>query len=190
MILLIDNYDSFTYNLADLLHRFVSVKTVRNDAISLAEIEEMQPKGIVISPGPGKPKESGISYEVVQHFWGKLPILGVCLGHQIMAEIAGAAIVLAEKPMHGKVSLIAHTQNGIFQGLRNPLQVMRYHSLLVKNDSLPPEMEITAWTGSDEIMAIQHKNLPLTGVQFHPESILSECGEKMTENWLLKIKKN
>ena len=159
MILLIDNYDSFTYNLADLLNRFVPVKTVRNDAISLAEIEVLNPQGIVISPGPGKPKESGISYQVVQHFWDKLPILGVCLGHQIMAEIAGAEIVLAEKPMHGKVSLIAHTQKGIFQGLRNPLQVMRYHSLLIKNDTLPPEIDITAWTGSDEIMAIQHKKI-------------------------------
>lgn len=184
MILLIDNYDSFTYNLADLLHRFETVKTVRNDAISLAEIETMNPKGIVISPGPGKSKESGISYALVKHFWGKIPILGVCLGHQIIAEIAGAEIVLAEKPMHGKVSLISHNQIGIFEGMRSSIQVMRYHSLVVKYDSLPSDFELTAWTDSDEIMAIQHKSLPLTGVQFHPESILSQCGEKMIKNWL------
>ncbi len=187
MILLIDNYDSFTYNLADLLQRFVPVKILRNDVFSLAEIAEMMPTGIVISPGPGKPRESGVSYEVVQHFWGKLPILGVCLGHQIMAEIAGAEIVLAEKPMHGKISRIVHDEKGIFEGISNPLQVMRYHSLLVKKDTLPSEMQVTAWTDTGEIMAMQHKTLPLTGVQFHPESILTEYGEKMMRNWLRQL---
>lgn len=187
MILIIDNYDSFTYNLVDLVQRFVEVKVIRNDAFSLSEIKNWDFAGIIISPGPGKPHQSGVSYEVVKYFFDKKPIFGVCLGHQILAEVAGAKIILAKEPKHGKTSLVYHQNVSIFATLKNPLRVMRYHSLIVDNQDFPKSFSIIAETATSEIMAIQHQTLPLTGVQFHPESILTEEGEKMVQNWLKQI---
>jgi anthranilate synthase/aminodeoxychorismate synthase-like glutamine amidotransferase len=187
MILLIDNYDSFTYNLVDLVQRFVEVKVIRNDAFSLSEIQKWDFSGIIISPGPGKPHQSGVSYEVVKYFFDKKPIFGVCLGHQILAEVAGAKIILAKEPKHGKTSLVYHQNDSIFALLKNPIKVMRYHSLIIDNQSLPKGFSIIAQTKDAEIMAIQHQSLPLTGVQFHPESILTENGEEMVQNWLKQI---
>ena len=184
MILLIDNYDSFTYNLADILKRFSAVSIYRNDHITLEEIVSLQPYGIVISPGPGRPEDAGISLDLVTHFYDKLPILGVCLGHQIIGQVLGAKIVHAMKPMHGKTSWIHHESRSVFKGLSNPLQVMRYHSLVIAAHTLPHTMEVTATTIDKEIMGIQHKIHNLTGVQFHPESILSSEGIKMIKNWV------
>ncbi|MFN0204122.1 MAG: anthranilate synthase component II [Bacteroidia bacterium] len=184
MILLIDNYDSFTYNLVDLVQRHQPVKVIRNDEYALEEVLTWQVEKLLLSPGPGKPTQSGISTGVVQHFWAKIPILGVCLGHQLLAEIAGAKVIKANIPVHGKTSWISHQQKSLFKGLPNSFRVMRYHSLLIEKSSLPPEFEITAETEAGEIMAIQHRNLPITGVQFHPESILTEYGAEMMQNWL------
>ncbi|HIF9243278.1 aminodeoxychorismate/anthranilate synthase component II [Photobacterium damselae] len=190
MLLIIDNYDSFTYNLYQYFCQLgAEVKVVRNDEIDIAGIEALNPTHLVISPGPCTPNEAGISLAAIQHFAGKLPILGVCLGHQAMAQAFGATIVRAKQAMHGKTSPITHTDQSVFHGLNNPLTVTRYHSLVVQADTLPSEFMVTAWTTTsdgkrDEIMGICHKELALEGVQFHPESILTEQGHQLLTNFL------
>lgn len=187
MIVIIDNYDSFTYNLTDLVARKTAICVVRNDSCEVKDIIAMNPQGIIISPGPGKPAESGISAAVLAHFWAKIPILGVCLGHQLLAEMTGGKVEKALKPVHGKTSLIEHSSISLFHSLPNPLNVMRYHSLIVAKEGLPLEWEIIAETAEKEIMAMKHRLLPIVGVQFHPESILTAYGDKMIENWLAEI---
>ncbi|MGL4454637.1 MAG: aminodeoxychorismate synthase component II [Plesiomonas sp.] len=189
MLLLIDNYDSFTYNLYQYFCELgVEVCVRRNDSLTLADIEQLAPRHLVISPGPCTPNEAGISLAAIRHFADRLPILGVCLGHQAMAQAFGADVVRARQVMHGKVSAIRHTGQGVFEGLNNPLKVTRYHSLVVDHTSLPAEFEITAWSERegqfDEIMGIRHRTLPLHGVQFHPESILSEQGHALLANFI------
>ncbi len=187
MIVFIDNYDSFTYNLVDLFARHERVKVYRNDRISIAEIMELRPQGVVISPGPGRPEDSGISLDFVQKHHQDTPIFGVCLGQQIIGQVLGGEVVRAERPMHGKTSLIYHEGKSVFQGLQSPLEIMRYHSLLLAKESLPQGLNITAETAEGEIMAISHESFPLTAVQFHPESILSEAGEQMVKNWMASL---
>ncbi|MFQ1657522.1 aminodeoxychorismate synthase component II [Aeromonas veronii] len=192
MLLLIDNYDSFTWNLVQYfgaLGQEVVVK--RNDELTLDAIAQLSPRFLVISPGPCTPNEAGISLDAISHFAGKLPILGVCLGHQSLAQAFGARVVRARQVMHGKTSLIRHRNEGVFKGLNNPLRVTRYHSLVVERDTLPDCFDITAWSehadGSfDEIMGLRHKTLPVEGVQFHPESILSEQGYQLLANFLAR----
>lgn len=192
MLLLIDNYDSFTWNLVQYfgaLGQEVVVK--RNDELTLDAIAQLSPRFLVISPGPCTPNEAGISLDAISHFAGKLPILGVCLGHQSLAQAFGARVVRARQVMHGKTSLIRHRDEGVFKGLNNPLRVTRYHSLVVERDTLPDCFDITAWSehadGSfDEIMGLRHKTLPVEGVQFHPESILSEQGHQLLANFLAR----
>ena len=185
MILMIDNYDSFTYNLAQYLGELgQELRVVRNDKITIAEIEELAPQRIVISPGPGAPKDAGISKKVIKHFAGKVPVLGVCLGEQAIAEVFGGKVVRAGRIMHGKISAIHHDGRTIFKGLPNPFNATRYHSLLVEKASLPDCFKISAWTDQDEIMGIRHKKLKVEGVQFHPESILTEVGKKLLANFL------
>jgi len=189
MLLLIDNYDSFTWNLYQYFCELgAEVRVVRNDAISLDEMEALPLTHLVISPGPCTPDQSGISLSAIRHFAGHVPILGVCLGHQAIAQAYGAQVVRARQVMHGKTSLIQHTNQGVFRDLNNPLTVTRYHSLIVARDTLPAEFEVTAWTlrdgQPDEIMGFRHRTLPLEGVQFHPESILSEQGHQLLANFL------
>ncbi len=185
MILMIDNYDSFTYN---LVHYFgelgEDISVYRNDKISIAEISELHPDIIVVSPGPCTPKEAGISVEVIKEFAGKVPILGVCLGHQSVAYAFGSEIVRAERLLHGKTSMIHHDGKGIYEGIPDPFEATRYHSLLVDRGSLPDEFDITAWTDEDEIMGIRHKQYLIEGVQFHPESILTKCGKDLLRNFV------
>ncbi|XXN63016.1 aminodeoxychorismate synthase component II [Enterobacter ludwigii] len=189
MLLLIDNYDSFTWNLYQYFCELgADVRVVRNDAITLDEIDALPLTHLVISPGPCTPDQSGISLAAIRHFAGRVPILGVCLGHQAIAQAYGAQVVRARQVMHGKTSLIQHTSQGVFRGLNNPLTVTRYHSLIVARDSLPAEFEVTAWSlrdgQPDEIMGFRHRRLSLEGVQFHPESILSEQGHQLLANFL------
>lgn len=190
MLLMIDNYDSFTFNVVQYLGELgAEVKVVRNDELTLAEIEALNPERIVISPGPCTPTEAGVSLEVIRHFAGKLPILGVCLGHQGIGQAFGGDVVRARQVMHGKTSPVYHQHQGVFAGLNDPLTVTRYHSLVVKLETLPECLEVTAWTrlddGSvDEIMGLRHKTLNVEGVQFHPESILSEQGHELFANFL------
>ena len=190
MLLIIDNYDSFTYNLYQYFCELgAEVKVVRNDEITLDEIELLAPSHLVISPGPCTPNEAGISLSAIEHFAGKLPILGVCLGHQAIAQVFGGNVVRAKKVMHGKTSPIQHSDIGLFKQLNLPLTVTRYHSLVVETESLPDCFEVTAWTQSsdgkfDEIMGFQHKTLPIEGVQFHPESIKTEQGHELLANFL------
>ncbi|MCS2151379.1 aminodeoxychorismate synthase component 2 [Scandinavium goeteborgense] len=185
MILLIDNYDSFTWNLYQYFCELgAEVQVRRNDDITLDEIARLSPAKIVISPGPCTPDESGISLEVIRLYAGKTPILGVCLGHQAIAQVFGATIVRAAKVMHGKTSPVTHTGTGVFAGLNNPLTVTRYHSLVIDPPTLAAEFEITALSETDEIMGIRHREWDLEGVQFHPESILSEQGHQLLENFL------
>jgi len=187
MILLIDNYDSFTYNLVQYFAELgEQVLVRRNDEISLTQIAAIRPSSLVISPGPCSPDQAGISLAAIQHFAGQMPILGVCLGHQAIAQVFGAKVVRAKTVMHGKNSLIKHRDNGLFKGLNNPLSVTRYHSLIVEKASLPDEFSVEAWTEADEseIMALSHKKLPLYGVQFHPEAILTEQGHQLLQNFL------
>jgi para-aminobenzoate synthetase component 2 len=185
MILLIDNYDSFTWNLYQYFCELgADVQVKRNDELTLSQIDALQPQKIVISPGPCTPDDAGISLEVIRHYAGRLPILGVCLGHQAMAQAFGATIVRAEKVMHGKTSPIHHTGQGVFQGLTNPLTVTRYHSLVIDPATLPDCFEVTAWSETQEIMGIRHTTWDLEGVQFHPESILSEQGHQLLANFL------
>lgn len=190
MILMIDNYDSFTYNLVQYLSELgADVKVYRNDEITLKEIENLKPEKIVISPGPCTPNEAGITLELIKHFAGKIPMLGVCLGHQAMGQTFGSKVVHAKKPMHGKTALIYHNNKGVFRGLPNPFRAARYHSLVVEKNSLPDCFEITAWTQDetgniDEIMGIKHKTLNIEGVQFHPESIATENGHDLLRNFM------
>lgn len=187
---MIDNYDSFTFN---LVHYFEAlgqeVKVFRNDEITLKEIAELSPQFIVISPGPCTPNEAGISLEAISYFAGKIPILGVCLGHQSIAQVYGAKVIKAKQVMHGKTSLVKHQNKSIFEGLSQPLRVTRYHSLVVERSSISDELEIIAWTENnqnefDEIMALQHKTLPLVSVQFHPESVMTEQGHQLLNNFI------
>ncbi|MGQ3684027.1 MAG: anthranilate synthase component II [Candidatus Loosdrechtia sp.] len=185
MIIIIDNYDSFTYNLVQQIGAFgAEMEVFRNDRIGTERIEEKKPTHIIISPGPCTPKEAGISNDIIKHFSGKIPILGVCLGHQCIAYTYGAEIVRARRLMHGKTSLITHDGKTIFEGLANPFLATRYHSLIVREDTLPGCIEVTARADDDEIMGIRHKNYPLEGVQFHPESFLTEEGPKLLKNFL------
>lgn len=189
MVLVIDNYDSFTYNLVQYLGELgAEVEVIRNDDLSAAEIEAMQPEKIVISPGPCTPREAGVSVDVVKALQGKIPVLGVCLGHQSIGEALGGRIVRAEKLMHGKTSMIHHAGKGIFAGLANPFVATRYHSLIIEKETLPAELEITAWTDDGTVMGVQHKTLPascsLHGVQFHPESIMTAAGKDLLKNFL------
>ncbi|MCT4715873.1 aminodeoxychorismate synthase component 2 [Enterobacteriaceae bacterium H18W14] len=185
MLLLIDNYDSFTWNLYQYFCELgAEVVVKRNDEVTLAEISTLAPAKLVISPGPCTPTEAGISLAAIEHFAGKLPILGVCLGHQAIAQAFGATIIRAEKVMHGKTSAISHNNSGVFRGLNNPLTVTRYHSLIIDSATLPDSFDITAWTDKREIMGIRHREMDLEGVQFHPESILSEQGHQLLANFL------
>ncbi len=190
MLLMIDNYDSFTYNVVQYLGELgAEVKVVRNDEISVTEIAAIQPERIVISPGPCTPNEAGISMEVIRAYAGKLPLLGICLGHQSIGQVFGGEVVRARKVMHGKISAIHHRGEGIFAGLSQPFDATRYHSLVVARDSLPDCLEVTAWTETedgqmDEVMGLRHRDLAIEGVQFHPESILSAHGHDLLRNFL------
>ncbi|RRQ22273.1 anthranilate synthase component II [Thiohalobacter thiocyanaticus] len=190
MLVMIDNYDSFTYNLVQYLGELgEDVRVFRNDQVTVAEIEALQPDHLVISPGPCTPTEAGISVEAIKALAGKLPILGVCLGHQSIGQAFGGHIVHAGAIMHGKTSQVYHKDMGVFRGLPSPLEATRYHSLVIDKESLPECLEVTAWTldeagGLDEIMGVRHRELPIEGVQFHPESILTEHGRAMLRNFL------
>ncbi|MEJ2455815.1 MAG: aminodeoxychorismate/anthranilate synthase component II [Candidatus Thiodiazotropha sp.] len=189
MLLMIDNYDSFTYNLVQYLGELgVEVKVVRNDEIAAADIAEIRPDQIVISPGPCTPNEAGISVETISTYAGRIPILGVCLGHQSIGQAFGGRIIHAREVMHGKTSPIHHADSGVFSGLENPFEATRYHSLVIERESLPDCLEITAWTERDgeldEIMGVRHKELAVQGVQFHPESILTRHGHDLLRNFV------
>ncbi len=185
MLLMIDNYDSFTYNLVQYFGELgEDVHTYRNDEITLEKITALKPDRICISPGPCTPNEAGVSVPLLQNFAGKLPILGVCLGHQSIGAAFGGKIIRAQQVMHGKTSVIHHTGTGVFKNIPNPYTVIRYHSLAIERSSLPDCLEVTAWTEDGEIMAVQHKEFAIEGVQFHPESILSEHGHALLKNFL------
>jgi anthranilate synthase component 2 len=190
MLLMIDNYDSFTYNIVQYLGELgAQVQVYRNDAITLEQIEALRPQHIVISPGPCTPNEAGISVPVIKHFAGRIPLLGICLGHQGIGQAFGGDVIRARKVMHGKLSPIHHADKGVFQGLSNPFTATRYHSLVIDRRTLPECLEITAWTvddlgNMDEIMGVRHRTLAVEGVQFHPESILSEHGHQLLKNFL------
>jgi anthranilate synthase component 2 len=190
MLLMIDNYDSFTYNVVQYLGELdCEVEVVRNDQIDCAAIEAMSPERIVISPGPCTPDQAGISMEVIQRFGGRLPILGICLGHQSIGQVFGGKIVRARQVMHGKTSPIFHREQGVFSGLSNPFEATRYHSLVIEKETLPDCLEVTAWTQTesgevDEIMGVRHRELNIEGVQFHPESILTAHGHDLLRNFL------
>ena len=190
MLVMIDNYDSFTYNLVQYFGELgVDIKVFRNDEISVAEIAALKPDHIVISPGPCTPTEAGISVEAIKYFAGKVPLLGVCLGHQSIGEAFGGKIIRAKRVMHGKISAMHHEGKGVFAGLNNPFNATRYHSLVIEQESLPDCLEVTAWTENEdgsmeEIMGVRHRTLAIEGVQFHPESILSEHGHQMLQNFI------
>ena len=191
MLLIIDNYDSFTYNLVQYFGELgEEIEVFRNDKVSLSEIEKLNPEILVISPGPGTPKDAGISLDLINHFTGKLPILGVCLGHQCIGESFGGNIVPAPRLMHGKTSLIHHDGKDIFKELPNPLEATRYHSLIIEKETLPDCLEINAWTEEQEIMGVKHKECLVWGVQFHPESILTTSGKKLLNNFLKRSRKD
>ncbi|MDH5162650.1 anthranilate synthase component II [Heyndrickxia oleronia] len=190
MILVIDNYDSFTYNLVQYIRQIgIEVKIVRNNQIAIAEIEQLNPEFILLSPGPGNPDHAGICIEVVKHFFNKIPILGVCLGHQVIAQAFGGKIIKAKRPMHGKTSFITHDGKSIFAGLENSFKVTRYHSLIVEEKSLSQDLDITAKSEDGEIMGIRHRQYKVEGIQFHPEAILTENGLKMIQNFFQPNKK-
>lgn len=185
MILMIDNYDSFTYNLVQYLGELGGeLKVYRNDALTVDEIRKMNPEKIVISPGPGRPEAAGISVDIIKNLSGKIPILGVCLGHQAIGYAFGGKIIRAKNIMHGKTSLVYHENKEIFKGLSNPFEATRYHSLLIEKETIPDCLEVLAWTEAEEIMGIKHKEFDLWGVQFHPESILTEEGKQLLANFL------
>jgi len=190
MILMIDNYDSFTYNLVQYLGELgAEVKTVRNDEITTAEIRELNPQGVVISPGPCTPDDAGISLDVVAELGDVFPILGVCLGHQCIGQVFGSQVVRADKVMHGKTSMMFHRGEGVFAGLPQPFEATRYHSLVLKKDTIPDCLDVTAWVETEggeieEVMGIKHNRLPIEGVQFHPESILTRCGHDLLQNFI------
>jgi len=185
MILMIDNYDSFTYNLVQYLGELGQKLVVkRNDALKISDIGRLKPSAIVISPGPGTPSDAGISHDLIRQFAGRIPILGVCLGHQCIGEVFGGEVVRAARPMHGKTSAIYHSPGGLFTGLPDPFEATRYHSLIVKRHTLPRELSVTAWTKEGEIMGLAHRRFPVYGVQFHPESILTKVGHDLLRNFL------
>ncbi|MGE4071390.1 MAG: aminodeoxychorismate/anthranilate synthase component II [Lysobacterales bacterium] len=192
MLLMIDNYDSFTYNLVQYLSELgEDVRVFRNDALTVADISALAPHRIVISPGPCTPNEAGVSLDVIREFGGRIPILGVCLGHQSIGQAFGGEVVRARRVMHGKTSMIRHGGAGVFAGLPDPFEATRYHSLIVRRETLPPALEMTAWTenedGSiDEIMGLRHRELAIEGVQFHPESILTRVGKQLLGNFILQ----
>jgi anthranilate synthase/aminodeoxychorismate synthase-like glutamine amidotransferase len=188
MIVLIDNYDSFTYNLYQYLGELgAEVQVIRNDAITTAALEILAPDALVISPGPGTPDDAGVSMEAIKAFAGRIPVLGVCLGHQCIGQLYGASIVRAPELRHGKTSEIFHTGQGVFAGLPNPFVATRYHSLVVDAASCPRELEVTAWTGDGLIMGLRHRTLPIEGVQFHPESMLTKSGKPLLANFLAQV---
>lgn len=185
MILVIDNYDSFTYNLVQLFSEMEkNIRVFRNDKITVAEIEKLKPGHIVISPGPGTPQDGGVSMDVIRHFAGKVPVLGVCLGHQSIAEVFGGKVVRAKRLMHGKTSKIMHDGKTVFKGVPNPFEATRYHSLIVEPRSVPAVLQVTAHTAEGEIMGLRHKKYKVEGVQFHPESILTDEGRVILRNFL------
>ena len=188
MILLIDNYDSFTYNLYQYLAELgAEVVTVRNDKTTLEDIEAMDPQGIIISPGPGTPLEAGISNDVIRHFGPRVPTLGVCLGHQCIGYVYGAKVDRAGEIRHGKTSMIHHNGQGVLAGLPDPFEAIRYHSLVVYPETVPDELEVTAWTDNGLIMGLRHKEYPVEGVQFHPESIMTPVGKAVLQNFLDRV---
>lgn len=197
MLIVIDNYDSFTYNLVQYLGELgaefpvaAEIQVYRNDQISLEQIRQLQPDGIVISPGPGRPEDAGISLELIQQLGPTLPILGVCLGHQSIGQVFGGQIVSAPELMHGKTSQVSHTGVGVFRGLDNPLTATRYHSLVIKRQTCPQVLEITAWVEDGTIMGVRHRNYPhVEGVQFHPESVLTTSGKQLLRNFLEQMEK-
>lgn len=185
MLLMIDNYDSFTYNLVQYFGELgEGVEVFRNNKISISEIEKLNPEMLVISPGPGTPRDAGISLDVIRHFKERIPVLGVCLGHQCIGEAFGGRIVSAPRLMHGKTSLILHNGKGVFRGIPNPFEATRYHSLIIERATLPPSLTVTAWTEEQEIMAVAHRDYLVIGVQFHPESILTREGKQLLTNFL------
>lgn len=185
MLVLIDNYDSFTYNLYQMLaERGADVHVVRNDAIDLDGLKALAPSHLMVSPGPGTPDDAGVSMRAIQHFAGRIPVLGVCLGHQSLAQVYGGRIVRAACLMHGKTSAVQHNGQAVFAGLPAPFEATRYHSLIVEPSSLSRDFEITAWTADEEIMGLRHVPTGAEGVQFHPESILTECGQSLLENFI------
>ena len=187
MILLIDNYDSFTYNLFQFMSELgAEVEVARNDRITLAEIVARRPQKIVISPGPCTPLEAGISNDIIRHMGKEVPILGVCLGHQCIGQVFGATVAYAGEIMHGKTSKVTHDNAGVFTGLPNPLEAIRYHSLAVVPETVPTELDITAWSDTGVIMGLRHKTLPIEGIQFHPESIMTENGKDLLSNFLTR----
>ena len=195
MLIVIDNYDSFTYNLVQYLGELAvnfpvaqQIKVFRNDKISLDQIRALNPDGIVISPGPGRPEDAGISLQLIEELGEKCPILGVCLGHQSIGKVFGGKIVAAPELMHGKTSEVSHTGVGVFRGLDNPMTATRYHSLVIERDTIPETLEITAWVEDGTIMGVRHRNFPhIEGVQFHPESILTNSGKQLLQNFLEKL---
>jgi len=189
MIVLIDNYDSFTYNLVQKLGEVspgTTLKVFRNDKVSVAQVEELRPTHLVISPGPCTPREGGVSNDMIRHFGPKLPVLGVCLGHQCIGFVAGAVVERAGRLMHGKTDQIHHDGRSIYEGMPNPFTATRYHSLIIRSGTLPADYEVSSWTDQDEIMGVRHKTWPLEGVQFHTESFLTEQGERLLANFLKK----
>ncbi len=185
MILIIDNYDSFTYNLVQYIGELgKTLEVIRNDRITLEQATQLSPSHLIISPGPGEPRDAGISNELIMHFADKIPILGVCLGHQCIAYSLKGTVRVADRLMHGKTSLIYHASKGLFQGIPNPFKATRYHSLIVEEDSLPESIEVTAHTSEGEVMGIKLRDLPVEGVQFHPESILTKHGKLLLSNFL------
>jgi anthranilate synthase/aminodeoxychorismate synthase-like glutamine amidotransferase len=187
MLVLIDNYDSFTYNLVQAFGKVAPqtpIQVFRNDKVSIEQVEALHPTHLVISPGPCTPKEGGISNDIIRHFGPRLPTLGVCLGHQCIGFTAGANVIRAKRLMHGKTDQIHHDGKAIYQGMPNPFTATRYHSLIIENGTLPAEYSVTAWTDHDEIMGVRHKSWPLEGVQYHPESFLTEQGEKLLANFI------
>ncbi|MDZ8083991.1 MAG: aminodeoxychorismate/anthranilate synthase component II [Nostoc sp. DedQUE12b] len=195
MIIVIDNYDSFTYNLVQYLGELVSefpvandIKVFRNDKISIDEIRALKPEAVVISPGPGRPEDAGISLELIEQLGQELPILGVCLGHQSIGQVFGGKIIPAPELMHGKTSQVSHTGVGVFRGLENPLIATRYHSLVIERETCPDVLEITAWVEDNTIMGVRHRNYPhIQGVQFHPESVLTSSGKQLLRNFLEQL---
>ncbi|KPI53641.1 anthranilate synthase [Clostridioides difficile] len=189
MILMIDNYDSFVYNLVQYIEELGEIVVVkRNNEIKISDIEELNPEVIVLSPGPCSPKEAGVCIDIVDYFKGKKPILGICLGHQTIGHVFGGDIIKAQQPVHGKVHSINHINKGVFSGLKNPLNVTRYHSLIIDSNKVPEELEVTATTDKGEIMGIRHKKYLIEGVQFHPEAILSEYGHEMLKNFITEAR--
>ena len=189
MILVLDNYDSFTYNLVQYIGELgARVEVRRNDQVTVNEVEDMQPEKIVVSPGPCTPREAGISIDLIRHFAGKIPVLGVCLGHQAIGEAFGGSVVRAANLMHGKTSPVMHDNRTVFQGLPMPMTATRYHSLIVEEKNLPADLEVSAWTtekdGTRTIMGLRHRKYPVEGVQFHPESVLTDAGKKLVANFL------